>query len=151
MISLIYILYAGTEFSSGRRSHNKTFSIMHKLNGRRSRQFWQSNWVVAFEADVLTLLQDSVCPILQVVSSIPSCKIVEETCLRKFSTHFDYYTTASIDFIFLDQTTFSNIIQVGVHFPRGSLIDFPGIKLICFLKEIITVTNYFKSVEITSY
>lgn len=134
------------EFSSGRRSYNKTFSIMHKLNGRRSRQFWQSNWVVAFlsfEANFLTLLQDSVFPILQVVSSIPSCKIIEETCLRKISTHFDYYTTASIVFIFLDQATFSNIIQVGAHFP--------GIELICFPKEIIVGTNCLKSMEITSY
>lgn len=77
--------------------------------------------LLSFEANFLTLLQDSVFPILQVVSSIPSCKIIEETCLRKISTHFDYYTTASIVFIFLDQATFSNIIQVGAHFPRGSL------------------------------
>ncbi|WKA09250.1 hypothetical protein VitviT2T_026915 [Vitis vinifera] len=57
------------------------------------------------------LSEDSVCPILQVVSSVLSCKLIEETCLRKFSTHFDYYTTASIDFILLDQTTFCSIIQ----------------------------------------
>ncbi|XWS14376.1 hypothetical protein CRYUN_Cryun35bG0003800 [Craigia yunnanensis] len=57
------------------------------------------------------LSEDSVCPILQAVSSIPSCKLIEETCERKFSMHFDYCTTASLDFISLDETTFRNIIQ----------------------------------------
>ncbi|XVE94417.1 hypothetical protein REPUB_Repub02eG0006600 [Reevesia pubescens] len=57
------------------------------------------------------LCEDSVCPILQVVSSIPSCKLIEETCERKFAMHFDYCTTASLDFISLDETTFRNIIQ----------------------------------------
>ncbi|KAI5353580.1 hypothetical protein L3X38_006474 [Prunus dulcis] len=57
------------------------------------------------------LSKDSVCPILQVVSSIPSCKLIEETCKMNFSMHFDYCTTASIDFVLLDETTFSNIIQ----------------------------------------
>ncbi|PQM36696.1 BTB/POZ domain-containing protein [Prunus yedoensis var. nudiflora] len=57
------------------------------------------------------LSEDSVCPILQVVSSIPSCKLIEETCEMNFSMHFDYCTTASIDFVLLDETTFSNIVQ----------------------------------------
>ncbi|CAL8995438.1 unnamed protein product [Prunus brigantina] len=57
------------------------------------------------------LSEDSVCPILQVVSSIPSCKLIEETCEMNFSMHFDYCTTASVDFVLLDETTFSNIIQ----------------------------------------
>ncbi|KAJ7966968.1 BTB/POZ domain-containing protein [Quillaja saponaria] len=57
------------------------------------------------------LSEDSVCPLLQVVSSIPSCRIIEETCQRKFSMHFDYCTTACKDFISLDETIFSNIIQ----------------------------------------
>lgn len=57
------------------------------------------------------LMEDSVCPILQVVSSIPSCKLIEETCERKFSMHFDYCTTASVDFVLLDEPTFSSIIQ----------------------------------------
>ncbi|XVE56276.1 hypothetical protein DITRI_Ditri03aG0225600 [Diplodiscus trichospermus] len=57
------------------------------------------------------LSEDSVCPILQAVSSIPSCKLIEETCERKFAMHFDYCTTASLDFISLDETTFRNIVQ----------------------------------------
>ncbi|XP_037493451.1 BTB/POZ domain-containing protein At2g30600 isoform X2 [Jatropha curcas] len=57
------------------------------------------------------LMEDSVCPILLAVSSIPSCKLIEETCKRKFATHFDYCTTASLDFILLDETTISSIIQ----------------------------------------
>ncbi|KAJ0085365.1 hypothetical protein Patl1_09398 [Pistacia atlantica] len=54
---------------------------------------------------------DSVCPILQAVQSIPSCKLIEETCERKFSMHFDYCTTASLDFVLLDEAAFSSIIQ----------------------------------------
>ncbi|KAG6704623.1 hypothetical protein I3842_07G141300 [Carya illinoinensis] len=57
------------------------------------------------------LSEDSVCPILEVVTSIPSCKLLEETCQRKFAMHFDYCTTASIDFVLLDETILSNIIQ----------------------------------------
>ncbi|XP_061971911.1 BTB/POZ domain-containing protein At2g30600-like isoform X2 [Populus nigra] len=57
------------------------------------------------------LSEDSVGPILQAVSSIPSCKLIEETCERKFAMHFDYCTTTSLDFILLDETNFSNIIQ----------------------------------------
>lgn len=53
------------------------------------------------------------CPILQVISSVPSCKLVEETCIREFSMHFDYCTTASIDFIVLDEETFGSILQVN--------------------------------------
>ncbi|KAK9135702.1 hypothetical protein Syun_015032 [Stephania yunnanensis] len=55
--------------------------------------------------------KDSVSSVLQVVSSIPSCKLLEETCKRIFSRHFNYCTTASTDFILLDETTFSNILQ----------------------------------------
>ncbi|XP_059634394.1 BTB/POZ domain-containing protein At2g30600 [Cornus florida] len=55
--------------------------------------------------------EDSVCPILQVIPSIPSCKLIEERCERIFSMHFDYCTTASTDFIFLDEATFGNILQ----------------------------------------
>ncbi|KAL3603213.1 hypothetical protein D5086_004072 [Populus alba] len=57
------------------------------------------------------LSEDSVCPILQAVSSIPSSKLIEETCERKFAMHFDYCTTASLDFILLDESNFSNIVQ----------------------------------------
>ncbi|XVF35832.1 hypothetical protein REPUB_Repub19eG0004900 [Reevesia pubescens] len=57
------------------------------------------------------LSEDSACPILQAVSSIPSCKLIEETCERKFAMHFDYCTTAGLDFISLDEKTFRNIIQ----------------------------------------
>ncbi|GKU98150.1 hypothetical protein SLEP1_g11186 [Rubroshorea leprosula] len=58
------------------------------------------------------LSEDSVCPIPQVVSSIPSCKLVEETCERQFAMRFNYYTTASLGFILLDEATFRSIIQV---------------------------------------
>ncbi|KAJ6680911.1 hypothetical protein OIU74_019402 [Salix koriyanagi] len=57
------------------------------------------------------LTEDSVGPILRAVSSIPSCKLIEETCEMKFAMHFDYCTTTSLDFILLDETNFSNIIQ----------------------------------------
>ncbi|EXB56306.1 BTB/POZ domain-containing protein [Morus notabilis] len=57
------------------------------------------------------LSEDTVFPILQVISSVRSCKLIEETCERNFSTHFDYCTTASIDFVLLDETSFSNIIR----------------------------------------
>ncbi|KAF2310222.1 hypothetical protein GH714_007270 [Hevea brasiliensis] len=57
------------------------------------------------------LSEDSVCPILLTVSSFPSCKLIEETCERKFAMNFDYCTTASLDFILLDETTLSSIIQ----------------------------------------
>ncbi|CAA7037892.1 unnamed protein product [Microthlaspi erraticum] len=57
------------------------------------------------------LSEDSVCSVLQVVSSISSCKLIEEMCKRKFSMHFDYCTTASLDFVLLDQTTFSDILE----------------------------------------
>ncbi|CAN4094082.1 unnamed protein product [Withania somnifera] len=57
------------------------------------------------------LSEDSVCPILQVISSVPSCKLIEETCERIFSMHFDYCTTASVDFVMLDESSFSNILQ----------------------------------------
>ncbi|CAL1383682.1 unnamed protein product [Linum trigynum] len=57
------------------------------------------------------LSEDVVCPILQVVSSISSCKLIEETCQRKFAMQFDYCTTASLDFVLLDEATFGNIIQ----------------------------------------
>ncbi|KAM7521310.1 hypothetical protein LguiB_020272 [Lonicera macranthoides] len=57
------------------------------------------------------LLEDSVCPILQVISSYPSCKLIQETCERKFAMHFDYCTTANTDFVLLDEATFTNVLQ----------------------------------------
>ncbi|KAL3845875.1 hypothetical protein ACJIZ3_003278 [Penstemon smallii] len=57
------------------------------------------------------LSEDSVCQILQVIPSIPSCKLIQETCERKFSMHFDYCTTANIDFVMLNEATFGNILQ----------------------------------------
>ncbi|CAL5438985.1 unnamed protein product [Camellia sinensis] len=56
-------------------------------------------------------LLDAVCPILQVISSVPPCKLIEETCEKKCSVHFDYCTTASIDFVLLDEATFSKILK----------------------------------------
>lgn len=52
------------------------------------------------------------CQILLVISSVPSFKLIEETCERTFSMHFDYCTTANIDFVMLDESTFRNILQV---------------------------------------
>ncbi|KAI3834318.1 hypothetical protein MKX03_030125 [Papaver bracteatum] len=57
------------------------------------------------------LSEDTVCSILQVISSIPSCKSLEEACERKFSKHFDYCTTVNTDFVFLDEASFSDILQ----------------------------------------
>ncbi|KAB1226139.1 hypothetical protein CJ030_MR1G023912 [Morella rubra] len=68
------------------------------------------------------LSEDSVCPILQLVTSIPSAKLIQETGERKFAMHFDYCTTASIDFILLDETTFSNIIQRGKMLQKWSMV-----------------------------
>ncbi|KAL7190046.1 hypothetical protein ACSBR1_039650 [Camellia fascicularis] len=61
------------------------------------------------EAD--TFGKDAVCPILRVISSVPPCKLIEETCKKKFSMHLDYCTTASIDFVLLDEATFSKILK----------------------------------------
>ncbi|GAB2300447.1 hypothetical protein Dimus_038613 [Dionaea muscipula] len=55
--------------------------------------------------------EDSLCPILQVISSVQSCKVIEESCKRRFSLNFDYCTSASMDFIFLDEGTFWSILQ----------------------------------------
>ncbi|XP_043708634.1 BTB/POZ domain-containing protein At2g30600 [Telopea speciosissima] len=60
---------------------------------------------------LVSLSEDSVCSILQAISSVPSFKLIEETCERKFSMHFDYCTTASTDFVLLDEATFRNILQ----------------------------------------
>ncbi|XP_039140970.1 BTB/POZ domain-containing protein At2g30600 isoform X2 [Dioscorea cayenensis subsp. rotundata] len=57
------------------------------------------------------LTEDSVCPILQAVSSIASYKLLEETCKQKFSMHFDYCTTASTEFVLLCEETFKDILQ----------------------------------------
>ncbi|KNA06189.1 hypothetical protein SOVF_183290 [Spinacia oleracea] len=57
------------------------------------------------------LYEDSVCQILQVISSIPSCKVIEEFCKRKFSMQFDYCTAASMDFTLLDEATIRSILQ----------------------------------------
>ncbi|CAL5045157.1 unnamed protein product [Urochloa decumbens] len=57
------------------------------------------------------LSEDTVCSVLQAVSSIPSCKLLEEVCKRNFATHFDYCTTACTDFVLLDEATFKDILQ----------------------------------------
>ncbi|KAK7280797.1 hypothetical protein RJT34_25864 [Clitoria ternatea] len=57
------------------------------------------------------LSEDSVCPLLQVVSSIPSCGLIKETLQKRISMNFDYYISASIDFVLLDETSFTNIIK----------------------------------------
>lgn len=133
----------GWSSSSGWRSYNISFSIMHKFSGQGRRQIWQSNSAVAFKADYWTLLQDSVCPILQAVSSIPSCKLIEETCERKFSMHFDYCTTASVDFVLLDEAAFSSIIQVGFYFQKNYLGLVLGYRIkIAAFKDIILSKNH---------
>lgn len=48
---IIECLSEGWSCPNGRRSYNKNFSIMHNFIGRGSRQIWQSNWNVAFEAN----------------------------------------------------------------------------------------------------
>lgn len=57
------------------------------------------------------LSEDTACPILLSITSLPSCKLVEETCKQKFSVHFDYCTTVSTDFVMLDETTFEDILR----------------------------------------
>ncbi|OWM70581.1 BTB/POZ domain-containing protein At2g30600 [Punica granatum] len=57
------------------------------------------------------LSEDTVCPILRAISSLPSCKLVEETCERYVSMHFDYCTTASNGFVLMDEPNFSHVIQ----------------------------------------
>ncbi|KAF7137849.1 hypothetical protein RHSIM_Rhsim07G0255100 [Rhododendron simsii] len=57
------------------------------------------------------LSEDTVCPILQAISSVPSCKLIEETCVRKLAMHFDYCTTSSMDFVLLDEASFSDILK----------------------------------------
>ncbi|XP_061356581.1 BTB/POZ domain-containing protein At2g30600 isoform X2 [Gastrolobium bilobum] len=57
------------------------------------------------------LSEDSVCPLLQVVSSIPSCRLIKETLQRRISLNFDYCISASTDFVLLDETSFINIIK----------------------------------------
>uniref|UniRef100_A0A804R245 BTB domain-containing protein n=1 Tax=Zea mays TaxID=4577 RepID=A0A804R245_MAIZE len=59
------------------------------------------------------LSEDTVCSVLQAVSSIPSCKLLEEVCKRNFATHFDYCTTACTDFVSLDEATFKDILEHG--------------------------------------
>ncbi|CAL9106583.1 unnamed protein product [Musa textilis] len=56
------------------------------------------------------LSEDIVCTILQAVSSIQSYKLLEETCKRNFAMHFDYCTTASTEFVLLDEATFREIL-----------------------------------------
>lgn len=58
-----------------------------------------------------SLLQDTVCTILQAVSSLYSYKLLEETCKSIFATHFDYCTTASTNFVFLDESIFIDILK----------------------------------------
>ncbi|AES98295.2 BTB/POZ domain-containing protein At2g30600 [Medicago truncatula] len=57
------------------------------------------------------LSQDSLCPLLHVVSSIPSCRLLKETLQRRIAMNFDYFISASTDFVLLDDTTFFNIIK----------------------------------------
>uniref|UniRef100_A0ACD5XXC3 Uncharacterized protein n=1 Tax=Avena sativa TaxID=4498 RepID=A0ACD5XXC3_AVESA len=59
------------------------------------------------------LSEDTVCSVLQAVSSIPSCKLLEEICKRNCAMHFDYCTTACTDFVLLDEATFKDILQHG--------------------------------------
>ncbi|KAM7253169.1 hypothetical protein ACFE04_025787 [Oxalis oulophora] len=81
--------------SSIRRSYNGFFVLYPSLMDDEDYKF----------------AEDSVCPILQAVSSMPSCRVIGELCERKFAKHFDYCTTASLDFVLLDEPAFSNIIR----------------------------------------
>ncbi|KAL8233461.1 hypothetical protein R6Q59_019561 [Mikania micrantha] len=73
--------------------------------------FGQVIELLNFISNNYIFLQGSVCLILQVIPSIPSCHIIEETCERIFAKHFDYCTSASSDFVLLDESTFSNILH----------------------------------------
>lgn len=42
--------------------------------------------------------------------------------------HFDYCTTATIDFVLLDEQTFTNILQVGAYF-QDKLVFVKGLVL----------------------
>ncbi|KAJ4770586.1 BTB/POZ domain-containing protein [Rhynchospora pubera] len=57
------------------------------------------------------LSEHTVCPVLEAVSLVPSCKMLEETCKCHFAMHFDYCTTANSDFVVLDEATFKEILQ----------------------------------------
>jgi len=59
------------------------------------------------------LSEDTVCSVLQAVSSISSCKPLEEVCKRNFAMHFDYCTTACTDFVLLDEAPFKDILEHG--------------------------------------
>ncbi|XP_006664953.1 BTB/POZ domain-containing protein At2g30600 [Oryza brachyantha] len=59
------------------------------------------------------LSEDTVCSVLRAVSSIPSCKLIEEMCKRNFAQHFDYCTTACMGFVLLDEAIFKDILQHG--------------------------------------
>ncbi|WVZ82987.1 hypothetical protein U9M48_030182 [Paspalum notatum var. saurae] len=68
-----------------------------------------------------SLLQDTVCSVLLAVSSVPSCKLLEEICKRNFTTHFDYCTTACTDFVLLDEAIFKDILQATVILQHGDM------------------------------
>ncbi|KAL5201989.1 hypothetical protein ABZP36_012941 [Zizania latifolia] len=59
------------------------------------------------------LSEDTVCSVLEAVSSIPSCKLLGEMCKRNLAAHFDYCTTACTNFVLLDEATFMDILQHG--------------------------------------
>jgi hypothetical protein len=112
LILLVYTSYAGMKFSFGWRSYNRVFLLYKQIKWRRKQTILETINAVASEANYWTLLQDSLCPLLQVVSSIPSCRLVKETLQRRISMNFDYFISASTDFVLLDDTTFFNIIKV---------------------------------------
>ncbi|KAI7989549.1 BTB/POZ domain-containing protein [Camellia lanceoleosa] len=93
-------------------------------------------WKKVIQQEFFYYAQDALCPILQVISSVLPCKLIEETCEKKFSMHFDYCTTASIDFVLLDETTFSKILRLE----RSDLsrkiptFDFLVKEAICYLE-----------------
>eukprot|EP00252_Welwitschia_mirabilis_P001809 TRINITY_DN11746_c0_g1_i2.p1 TRINITY_DN11746_c0_g1~~TRINITY_DN11746_c0_g1_i2.p1 ORF type:complete len:508 (-),score=90.66 TRINITY_DN11746_c0_g1_i2:1481-3004(-) len=57
------------------------------------------------------LSEDSVCPILQVISFTPACRSLEEACETYFAQHFDYCTTSSRGFTMLEKASFMRILQ----------------------------------------
>ncbi|CAN6463896.1 unnamed protein product [Victoria cruziana] len=57
------------------------------------------------------LSEDLVCPVLQVVSSLPSCLLLQEACEKYFAMHFDYCTTANTDFVMLSNATFTSVLE----------------------------------------
>ena len=52
------------------------------------------------------------CSILPEISTIPSCRLLKEECVKLLSKHFDYCTTAGAEFVVLEEEIFTNVLLV---------------------------------------